>query len=275
MNPSPVPPRLAASVILVRQRHDTGEVEVFLQRRHRKASFMSSAFVFPGGAADPHEHDLRITAARELFEEAGVLLTRSPIDAALRTRWRDQLNAGQRSLDALLAEHPESPPAIDIDALHYYAHWITPSIEKKRFSAKFYIALLPEDQSPSLDNKEAVEQVWVTPTEALANAGELRLPPPQVRTFMDMQPAASEGIDALLDSARQRASHAHAIMPRMAPMDKGFALLLPWDPEYHSKGTGDLLAMPIDHPLAVGPSRFVLEDMSWNHIDAPSSPRGE
>jgi 8-oxo-dGTP pyrophosphatase MutT (NUDIX family) len=261
-------------VILVRERAGTGQVEVFLQRRHRNASFMSSSFVFPGGAADPHEHDLRITAARELFEEAGVLLTTGPIAADTRMRWRDQLNAGQRSLDDLLAQHPETP-AIDINVLHYYAHWITPSIEKKRFSAMFYLAVLPGDQSPSLDNKETVEQVWVTPAEALARRGELRLPPPQVRTFLDIQAAAHTGIDALLSSARERARYPHAIMPRMAPVGSGFALLLPWDPEYHSKGTGDLLAMPDDHPLAVGPSRFVLEDMSWNHIDAPSSPRGE
>jgi 8-oxo-dGTP pyrophosphatase MutT (NUDIX family) len=274
MSSSPVPPRPAASVILVRERAGTGQVEIFLQRRHRNASFMSSSFVFPGGAADPHEHDLRVTAARELFEEAGVLLTTRQTAADLRSRWRDQLNAGQRSLAELLAQHPETP-AIDTGALHYYAHWITPSVEKKRFTATFYLALMPGDQSPSLDNKEAVEQVWVTPAEALARRGELRLPPPQVRTFLDLQAAAQAGIDALLCSASERARYPHAIMPRMAPMDSGFALLLPWDPEYHSKGTGDSLAMPDDHPLAVGPSRFVLEDMSWNHIDAPTSPSGE
>jgi 8-oxo-dGTP pyrophosphatase MutT (NUDIX family) len=272
MTPSPPSPRSAASVILVRER--AGQVEIFLQRRHRNASFMSSSFVFPGGAADPHEHDLRVTAARELFEEAGVLLTTRPVAPDTRMRWRDQLNAGMSSLDELLSRHPDAP-AIELDALHYYAHWITPSIEKKRFSAMFYLALLPGDQSPSLDNKEAVEQVWVTPAEALTRRRELRLPPPQVRTFLDLQAAAEAGMDALLGSARQRAQHPHAIMPRMAPMDPGFALLLPWDPEYHSKGTGDSLAMPGDHPLAIGPSRFVLEDMSWNHIDAPSSPRGE
>ncbi len=49
--------------------------EVFLVRRRKGASFMASAFVFPGGGADPDE-DARTAAARELFEEAGVLLAR-------------------------------------------------------------------------------------------------------------------------------------------------------------------------------------------------------
>ena len=63
-------PRDAATVILLRPAA-TG-FEVFLLRRRKNASFMGGAFVFPGGAADPEDGgDLRVTAARELFEEAG------------------------------------------------------------------------------------------------------------------------------------------------------------------------------------------------------------
>src|SRR5579872_3815463 len=69
----PSVPRDAATVILLRARASDGAAEVFLLRRHRQASFMAQAFVFPGGARDGAE-DLRVTAARELFEEAGVLL---------------------------------------------------------------------------------------------------------------------------------------------------------------------------------------------------------
>ena len=65
--------REAASVILLRA--TPNGFEVFLLRRHKKASFMASAFVFPGGATEPGE-DALTAAARELFEEAGVLLAR-------------------------------------------------------------------------------------------------------------------------------------------------------------------------------------------------------
>ena len=95
------PLREAASVILLRPAEPGTEAgfEVFLLRRHRQAKFMASAFVFPGGAAEPGE-DARTAAARELFEEAGVLLAHAdsrletktlemPIQAQLRRRMHD------------------------------------------------------------------------------------------------------------------------------------------------------------------------------------------
>src|SRR5436853_46990 len=82
----------AATGSLLRARQGDGAAEVFLLRRHRGASFMAQAFVFPGGARDGTE-DLRATAARELLEEANVRL--------------------------------------DSSALVPFSHWITPSAEKK------------------------------------------------------------------------------------------------------------------------------------------------
>src|SRR5688572_29015693 len=127
----PVVPREAASVILVRPRGGAGSIEVFLVRRHKKASFMSSSFVFPGGAADPDDGDPRATAARELFEEAGVLLADRFAAPALLAEWRAELAAGAQ-LTAILAR---AELHLDLDRLRYFAHWITPSAEPKRFSA--------------------------------------------------------------------------------------------------------------------------------------------
>jgi 8-oxo-dGTP pyrophosphatase MutT (NUDIX family) len=221
--------REAASVILVRPR-DGQQFEVFLLCRHRKASFMPGSFVFPGGAADPGEDDPRVTAARELAEEANV--------------------------------------RVDPGSLHYFAHWITPSIERKRFSARFFLGRLPEGQEPRFDEQETVDQVWVTPEEGLARAGELRLPPPQVRTLWELREPAARGWEALLAAARARAEQPHPVLPRMLPLPSapsGFALLLPWDPEYDG-ATGDARPIAAGHPLAVGPSRFLLEDGTWKHV---------
>jgi 8-oxo-dGTP pyrophosphatase MutT (NUDIX family) len=268
-------PRLAAAVILVREREGSGELEVYLQRRHHKASFMSSAFVFPGGTAVAADRDLRATAARELFEEAGVLLSRTPVAGDTRAAWHTLVLAGT-GLGALMRA---AGAEFDVEALRYFAHWITPSREGKRFSAVFYLARMPAGQTATLDNQEMVEEMWVTPDEALANATELRLPPPQIRTFFDLREAAQPGLDALWEAAAFRAAQPHPILPRVAALAPGEAprliLLLPWDPEYLSRGMGDGLAMPAHHPLAVGPSRFVLEGTSWKHIDAASSPSAE
>ena len=73
--------REAASIILLRRmepadaRTNESTFEVFMLRRHRGSSFMASAYVFPGGAAEPGE-DARTAGARELFEEAGVLFAK-------------------------------------------------------------------------------------------------------------------------------------------------------------------------------------------------------
>lgn len=258
--------RDAATVVLVRPAAQG--FEVFLLRRRRNASFMGGAFVFPGGARDEGEEDLRVTAARELFEEAGVLLATTPVEREQAVAMRTRTLEGE-PLPALLAE---AGLALDADALTYFAHWITPSIEPKRFSARFFLAVLPEGQAPSFDARETVDECWLTPAAALSRAGELSLPPPQVRTLWEIAGAAS--VDELVAMARMRASHPHPVLPRMAPMPAlpgGFALLLPWDPEYTTAGTGDSAPMAADHPLAVGPSRFILEDRTWKNVAAPGS----
>lgn len=257
-------PRDAATVILLRAADRDPGFEAFLLRRRRGASFMSGAYVFPGGAVDPGDGDLRATAARELFEEAGVLIARGEPDVDALAGWRTRILAGE-PLAPILAEHGLG---FDLDAFHYYAHWVTPSIEKKRFSARFYVATLPAGQAPSFDDQETVDQAWVTPAEALARAADLALPPPQIRTFHEL--AAARSIDDVLARCTARAAHPHPIMPRLAPQPAGFALLLPWDTEYETAGTGDTAPMPARHPLAEGPSRFVMmEDRSWRHVFGP------
>jgi 8-oxo-dGTP pyrophosphatase MutT (NUDIX family) len=266
----PATPRPAASVILVRPRGGGPALEVFLLRRHKRASFMSSAFVFPGGVADPGEDDPRLTAARELFEEAGVLLSDRPIDGATREAWRAALHEGG-ALSPLLAA---AGARLALDALHPVAHWITPSVEPRRYAARFYLAALPAGQEPRFDDRETVEQIWVTADEALARAGELRLPPPQLRTFADLAAACAAGWPALVAEAARRARHPEPILPRFAADPAGgFSLLLPWDPDY-AAGPGETFPWPADHPLAGGPSRFVLEDGTWKNVAPPSTRAG-
>jgi 8-oxo-dGTP pyrophosphatase MutT (NUDIX family) len=274
------PLREAASVILLRRPEpdtpagsDAG-FEVFLLRRHRQARFMASAFVFPGGAAELGE-DARTTAARELFEEAGVLLAHAdarletqtlevPIQAALRRRILDGADAATTMVAAGLAW--------STDVLVPWSHWITPSIEPRRFSARFFLCELPSAQVPSFDEVETVEQIWVRPREALARAGELRLPPPQIRTLWELSQLGS--VDEALAMGRTRGEEPHPIMPRLrtaAPGDP-VCLLLPWDPEYTEAGSGDALPLTYAPRWAVGPTRFVLEEgPTWNYVAAPGS----
>ena len=241
--------------------------ELFLLRRHRGASFMASAYVFPGGATEPGE-DARTAAARELFEEAGVLLARDIGDAAetlelpSQERMRSRILAGTPA-DAVLRL---SGLAWSTDVLVPWAHWITPSIESKRFSARFYVTELPPGQEPQFDATETVDQVWITPKQALERGGELALPPPQVRTCWELAQYAA--IDDVIAAARKRAEEPHPIMPRLAPSPSGVCLLLPWDPEYTVTGTGEATPLTYQPAWARGPSRFYLDGKTWKHVEA-------
>jgi 8-oxo-dGTP pyrophosphatase MutT (NUDIX family) len=263
--------REAASVILLR-RAQPG-FEVFLLRRHKRASFMASAFVFPGGATEPGE-DARTAAARELFEEAGVLLARVdpdidtetlelPIQASLRRKILGGVNAQAALALAGLAWSTET--------LVPWAHWITPSIEPKRFSARFFACELPSGQTPSFDDVETVDEIWVRPADAVARAADLQLPPPQLRTMWELSQLAS--VEEVLAAGRARAEEPHPIMPRLRAVAgaESPCLLLPWDPEYTQTGTGDATPLAYTPRWATGPSRFILENRTWKHVDAPGS----
>ncbi len=154
------------------------------------------------------------------------------------------------------------------DNLVPWSHWITPSIETKRFSARFFVIELPIGQEPTFDATETVDQCWVTPAAAIARAGELQLPPPQVRTCWELAQLTS--IADVMAAARKRAEQPHPIMPRLAPSSgPGPLLLLPWDPEYTVTGTGDATPLTYQPAWAIGPSRFVLDGRTWRHVAAP------
>jgi 8-oxo-dGTP pyrophosphatase MutT (NUDIX family) len=257
--------REAASVILLR-RADPG-FEVFFVRRHRGSSFMASAYVFPGGAAEEGE-DARTAAVRELFEEAGVLLARDAGVQAETLEVPNQDHIRKRILNGVPAKDALRLAGLtwSTDALVPWAHWITPSVEKKRFSARFFVIELPAGQDPHFDQTETVDQIWITPAAALARSAELMLPPPQVRTCWELGQCAS--IEEVLAAGRARADEPHPIMPRLMPGDRP-ALLLPWDADYTSLGTGDAAPLTYTPAWARGPSRFVLEDKAWKHVDGP------
>jgi 8-oxo-dGTP pyrophosphatase MutT (NUDIX family) len=262
--------REASSVILLR-RAQPG-FEVFLLRRQKGASFMASAFVFPGGAAEQHE-DARTAAARELFEEAGVLLAKmaderaTTVEAPGLALLRKRVLAGDDPVAVLASANL----AWATDTLVPWAHWITPSIEPKRFSARFFVCELPPGQVPTFDAVETVEQIWVRPADAIARRGELNLPPPQIRTCWELAQHAS--IDDVLAAARTRADEPHPIMPRLKTLVAGEppCLLLPWDPDYTEGGTGDATPLTYTPAWACGPSRFVMEERTWRHVAAPGS----
>jgi 8-oxo-dGTP pyrophosphatase MutT (NUDIX family) len=273
MAPADTTPTPAATIVLLRERPG-GLVETLLMRRHKKSGFMSDAFVFPGGKIDPGDANAEVAAVRELFEEAGVLLAEPCPPAARLAELRTRVNAGTLDFAALVAAEALT---LDHTRLRLWSRWVTPSVEPRRFDATFFVAALPGGQVTSYDAKETVEERWLTPAEGLAAhaAGELKLPPPQVRTLYELDTAlrdgragAATGITGLFAAADERAPHVAPVQPRFCDLGGAMALLLPWDPDYLTRGTGEARPWPAPGPLGTGPSRFVLSGMSWR-LESP------
>ena len=181
----------ASTVVLLRS---AAPFEVFLVRRSDSIAFMGGAHVFPGGRVDPSDQaeDIdaiaegtdravarmadvprqlaiaqHVAALRELFEEAGVLLAR-PLNAVSIERLqadRRELLAGRISFaDIIRREHLH----LTFDQLAYFAHWVTPEIETRRFDTRFFVARAPEGQTPIHDEEETNHSEWLEPTAAIA-----------------------------------------------------------------------------------------------------------
>ena len=137
------------------------------------ADFAPGAYVFPGGAV--HEDDrsfpdeLRGAAVREVFEETGILLALGggEPDAA---RVRKLVESGLSFADALKS----AGVTPDFDGLVMFARWVTPSLLRRRFDTRFYLARTPEGQAVRPRDGEVVDWRWVSPRLALETA-ELNL----------------------------------------------------------------------------------------------------
>ncbi|MCC6747808.1 MAG: NUDIX hydrolase [Deltaproteobacteria bacterium] len=277
---TPVEPKDAATVLLARDA--PGGAQLFMVRRHKGNRFMANAHVFVGGRVDeadadpatlarctglrPEEAAARlgleegaralafyVAAVREAFEEAGVLLAEDEPgysrSAPLRLdELREQLNAGSLAFGDFLARERLVIPA---DRLRYLAHWITPTFEPKRFSARFFICQVPADQQARFDPRETSAGEWLTVREILDGNREkrLQLAPPTLCILEALLPSSATA-GALVAAAGDRPLP--SVRPEPLMQSTALTLILPEDRRY---GGGAAEAGP-EHYL-------VLEDGVW------------
>lgn len=273
--PTPLP---ASTVILLRD----GErgLEVLLVQRHKATAFMGGAYVFPGGKLDPldaseavHAHArsvddatllatlgptetldvtaaraLFVAAARETFEEAGILLGAAPKNAAEIAAQRVRLNAGAGFADVLGALEAH----VDLGRLVPLSRWVTPAVERKRFDARFFLCAVSraDSERASIEEHETIASRWLTPTDAvgLHQAATIDLPPPTLRTLelLSLHPSAAAAI------AAARATTPPLVRPVFHAPDDGWVLALPGDPLH-----------PEAAAVLGGTTRFVCREGRW------------
>lgn len=168
--PDPLP---AASVLVLRD----GPLEVLLLQRHERRSFAPSAWVFPGGIAEASDRELaaamgddstlaamRVTAARETFEESGLWLGEPLSDSE---GWRRKLLGRTVPFRDLVTS-----AVIHWGDLVLTSRWITPVGLPKRFDTWFFLAAVSREAVATAEESESVEALWLAPAEALRRHAE-------------------------------------------------------------------------------------------------------
>ena len=261
------PPRASATVVLLRDAPQKG-LEIFLLLRHTDSAVLGGAYVFPGGKldeADSSEYVLRhldqdpldlhrslaepdiqthmaaglyVAAIREALEECGVLYARSRNSKALahdtmqRAQWQKKLHAGETFADVLASGDLQ----LDTQHLAPWSRWITPrmpSVTSKRFDTRFFVAVLPPNQTPIHDDVEAVDSIWLSPRDALLKYWDrvISMAPPQIMTLVNLLPY-SDCASVLRAALARKPS---AVMPETFNADGLRHICYPGDPQHSIK----------------------------------------
>jgi 8-oxo-dGTP pyrophosphatase MutT (NUDIX family) len=170
-----VPPRKAASVLMLRTREKI--LEVFIQHRATTMDFAAGMVVFPGGRVEQADR----IAALEDPPAAAIL-------ASHANAWRNTSLAeagpthGHFESSVVLAAarrevFEETGCLLEAEQLRPWANWVTPPQQPKRFDTFFYVASPAPGSLPRHQTTEAVSSVWMAVDEVLAAhvRGQLRL----------------------------------------------------------------------------------------------------
>ncbi len=263
---SPVTPRDAATVMLVRDQPEG--MEVFMLRRNLNSDFVGGAYVFPGGKVDDADRASDLTAVcdgrtddrasevlgiergglaywvaaiRECFEEAGVLLAfprasdeRLVLSFAaedMAGRFRTHRAAVYAGTLRLVELCEREGLTLDASRIHYFSHWITPEGAPRRYDTRFFVAAAPPEQVPLHDDGETIAHLWLRPPDALARhrSGELDMILP---TIKNLEAISRFERSADLLAAAAAMQDPPAIMPRVVKDNDGLRIALPGDPGY-------------------------------------------
>jgi ribonuclease/clavin/mitogillin len=173
-------PKDAAAVILVRETAASHEPQVFWARRSERLAFLGGFYAFPGGQRDAEDSETTVDncadadtatmiacAARELFEELGVLVARGAehLTKGQLASVLDDLTSARMNFPQLLAHYGLRLDARDFT---YAGRWVTPPFSPRRFDTWFFLARCPRKQEPRVLTAEFESGEWTQATDAVS-----------------------------------------------------------------------------------------------------------
>jgi 8-oxo-dGTP pyrophosphatase MutT (NUDIX family) len=238
----PVP---AATILIVRD--SPAGIEVFMVKRHYQIDFMAGALVFPGGKVETGDYDaglgeftcggeeweaptraLAAAAIREAFEEAGILFARDAASGAFISaerldaldHYREPMEKGEIGLIEMLRKEKL---VLGFDALARFAHWITPTMNPKRFDTHFFLAAAPKGHAGRHGKRESVDSVWIRPEDAVADEKKWTVVFPTKMNLLKL--GKSRNVEEAIAAAR--AAPPVTVEPRMEQRADGLYLSVP------------------------------------------------
>ena len=217
---------------------------------------MGGAYVFPGGRVDAADHDgdrgvvrwprarevaapgsadedvavaYHVAAARELFEEAGVLLARERRTAQFVSLAGDEMHARFKSVSRATSTAVETTLRavvererlrLALDTLVLFAHWVTPPIDTRQFDTRFFMTRVPPIRRRRTTRPKPRTAVWMTPAGAIDAIASARHRP--AAADLERRSASSSGSRAVDERSlgartqRRRAAAAAARAGRRA-----------------------------------------------------------
>jgi 8-oxo-dGTP pyrophosphatase MutT (NUDIX family) len=248
----PVRPRDAATVMLLRD--GAAGVESYLLRRHTGMAFAAGMYAFPGGSVDARDEDETTAwtgpgvgawarrmrcgealarasvcaAVRETFEESGVLLAGPTADTVVADTTGPDWEADREALiaqDLAFADFlGKRGLVLRSDLLAYWAHWITPDFQPRRYDTRFFVAVLPDGQRTRDVSTESDRVTWIRPGDAVTGVDreQMAMLPPTYVTMREL--SGLESAEAALTRAKTR--DITPIQPRAVLDDEGAYLVL-------------------------------------------------
>jgi glyoxylase-like metal-dependent hydrolase (beta-lactamase superfamily II)/8-oxo-dGTP pyrophosphatase MutT (NUDIX family) len=200
-------PKDAAALILLRPNTDPNNPEVYWVRRSTKLAFLGGYRAFPGGQLETSDADVKVhncsdqetaaminCAARELFEEVGVMLARGSktLTVGQRASLWDDLDSHRMTWPELLEHYGLHLDASDFT---FAGRWVTPPFAPRRFDTWFFLAKCPPKQEPQTTPDSELESgEWIAARDAYAQwqRSEIIVVPPVLHAMKSLAAGLDE-----------------------------------------------------------------------------------
>ena len=220
-----MPVKDAAAVILLRHNTNPINPEVFWMKRSEQLAFLGGYYAFAGGQIDETDAEVTVAnapdaetsamvsgAARELFEELGVLVVRGGelLTKGQRGSLLDDLESGRMSWPKML-KHYELQ--LDAQDFTFVGRWVTPPFSPRRFNTWFFLVNCPEKQDARVISTEHASGEWISARDAVDRwlSHEVTIVPPTLHALQTLAAGLTEDLGERFLSVPQ----AHAAPVRM------------------------------------------------------------